>query len=96
MRRDFWPTLTSSIIFSTPSMAEILGGAAQIPTGAALAHQELRQLQRDAEVAERRDELRHPRRFRVSDDDARNSQMASLSLRPAIFRIWRGTGHLPG
>lgn len=50
-RRDFWVYVDEFHNFITPSMAEILAGARKYRLGLTLAHQELRQLQRDTEVA---------------------------------------------
>lgn len=71
-RRDFWLYLDEFQNFITPSMAEILTGARKYRLGLVLAHQELRQLQRDAEVSSA--VLANPGTriaFRLGDDDAR-------------------------
>lgn len=71
-RRPFWLYLDEFHHFITPSMAEILTGARKYWLGLVLAHQELRQLQRDAEVAGA--VLSNPYTrvcFRLGDDDAR-------------------------
>jgi hypothetical protein len=71
-RRNFWVYIDEFHNFITPSMAEILGGARKYRVGLILAHQELRQLQRDSEVASA--VLSNPYTrvvFRVGDDDAR-------------------------
>src|ERR1041384_2607896 len=71
-RRDFWSYLDEFHNFITPSMAEILSGARKYRIGLTLAHHELRQLQRDAEVASA--VMSHPCTrivFRVGDDDAK-------------------------
>jgi hypothetical protein len=57
--------------FMTPSMAEILTGARKYRVGLILAHQELRQLQRDQEVASAVSSCFTRVVFRVGDDDAR-------------------------
>lgn len=71
-RRDFWLYLDEFHNFITPSMAQILNGARKYRLGLTLAHQELRQLQRDPGVASA--VLSNPYTricFRVGDDDAR-------------------------
>lgn len=71
-RRPFWFYLDEFHQFITPSLAEILSGARKYRLGLTLAHQELRQLQRDAEVASA--VLSNPGTricFRLGDDDAR-------------------------
>ncbi|MGC6504948.1 MAG: type IV secretory system conjugative DNA transfer family protein [Coraliomargaritaceae bacterium] len=71
-RRDFWMYLDEFHNFITPSMAQILTGARKYRLGLTLAHQELRQLQRESEVASAA--LSNPYTricFRVGDDDAR-------------------------
>lgn len=58
--------------FITPSMAEILTGARKYRLGLILAHQELRQLEREREVASAVLANAHTRIcFRLGDDDAR-------------------------
>lgn len=71
-RRDFWIYIDEFANFITPSMAEILSGARKYRIGLTLAHHELHQLQRSAEVASA--VLTHPYTrivFRVGDDDAK-------------------------
>jgi hypothetical protein len=71
-RRDFWLYIDEFHNFITPSMAEILSGARKYRVGLILAHQELRHLQRDSEVASA--VMSNPGTricFRVGDDDAR-------------------------
>ncbi len=71
-RRNFWLYIDEFQNFITPSMAEILSGARKYRLGLILAHQELRQLQRDSEVAGA--VLSNPYArivFRVGDEDAR-------------------------
>jgi len=71
-RRDFWLYLDEFHNFISPSMAEILSGARKYRVGLILAHQELRQLQRDSEVASAVMSNPYTRIvFRVGDDDAR-------------------------
>lgn len=71
-RRFFWLYLDEFHHFITPSMAEILSGARKYRVGLTLAHQELRQLQRDAEVASAVMSNCYTRVcFRVGDQDAR-------------------------
>ncbi len=50
-RRPFWLYADEAHNFFTPSMAEILTGARKYNMGLILAHQELRQLQQDSDVA---------------------------------------------
>jgi hypothetical protein len=50
-RHDFWLYLDEFQNFICPSMSEILSGARKYRVGLVLAHQELHQLQRDAEVS---------------------------------------------
>lgn len=71
-RRDYWIYVDEFANFITPSMAEILKGTRKYRIGLTLAHHELRQLQRDAEVASA--VMSHPGTrivFRVGDDDAK-------------------------
>lgn len=70
-RRDFWLYLDECHHFITPSTAEIVGGARKYRMGLTLAHQELRQLQREAEVASAVMNCGTRIVFRVGDDDAR-------------------------
>jgi hypothetical protein len=71
-RRDFWLYVDEFANFITPSMAEILKGTRKYRVGLTLAHHELRQLQRDPDVASA--VMSHPFTrivFRVGDDDAK-------------------------
>ena len=71
-RKDFWLYIDEFHNFITPSMAEILSGARKYRLGLTLAHQELRQLQRDSEVASAVLSNAGTRIcFRVGDDDAK-------------------------
>jgi hypothetical protein len=70
MRRDFWLYIDEFHSFITPSMAEILSGARKYRVGLILAHQELHQLQRDAEVASAIANCATRIVFRVGDSDA--------------------------
>lgn len=71
-RRPFWLYLDEFHHFITPSMAEILSGARKYHLGLVLAHQELRQLQRDPDVASAVLSAPYARIvFRVGDADAR-------------------------
>lgn len=71
-RRNFWLYIDEFHNFITPSMAEILTGARKYRVGLILAHQELRQLQRDSDVASAVLSQSYTRVcFRVGDDDAR-------------------------
>lgn len=72
VRKDFWLYVDEFQNFITPSMTEILSGARKYRLGLILAHQELRQLQRDTEVASA--VLSNPYTrvvFRVGDADAK-------------------------
>src|SRR6202035_3408075 len=50
-RRNFWLYIDEFQNFITPSMAEILAGARKYRLGLILAHQELRHLEADRDVA---------------------------------------------
>jgi len=72
LRRDFWLYIDEFPNFITPSMAQILRGTRKYRIGLTLAHQELRQLERESEVASAI--MTNPETriyFGVSDDDAR-------------------------
>src|SRR6185437_15873718 len=71
VRRDYWLYADEFQNFITPSMAEILAGARKYRLGLILAHQELRQLERDREVAGAVFNCCTRVVFRVADDDAR-------------------------
>ena len=99
-RRDFWLYLDEFQNFITPSMAEILTGARKYRIGLTLAHQELRQLQRDPEVASAVLSISGTRIcFRVGDQDARTLEsgfssfesrdLQNLSTGEAVCRIER-------
>jgi hypothetical protein len=70
-RRDFWLYLDEFQDFMTPSMAEMLAGTRKYRLGLALAHQEMRQVQRDADVAGAIANAGTQIYFRVGDQDAR-------------------------
>jgi hypothetical protein len=71
-RRDFWLYIDEFHNFITPSMAEILTGARKYRLGLVLAHHELRQLDRSADVASSVLSTPYTRVvFRVGDADAR-------------------------
>ena len=69
-RRDFWLYMDEFQSFITPSMAEILSGARKYRLGLVLAHQELHQLKRDAEVESAIGNCATRVVFRVGDSDA--------------------------
>ena len=70
-RRPYWLYLDEFQYFITPSMAEIVSGARKYGLGLVLAHQELRQLERDKEVASAVFSNAATRIcFRVGDEDA--------------------------
>jgi hypothetical protein len=100
LRRDFFIYLDEFQNFITPSLAEILSGARKYRLGLVLAHQELRQLERDREVASA--VLSNPYTrvvFRVGDDDARKLEsgfssftardLQNLGTGEAVVRIER-------
>jgi hypothetical protein len=71
-RRDYWLYIDEFANFITPSMAEILSATRKYRFGLTLAHQELHQLARSADVASA--VMSHPFTrivFRVGDDDAK-------------------------
>ncbi|HEY4249179.1 MAG TPA: type IV secretion system DNA-binding domain-containing protein [Lacunisphaera sp.] len=71
-RRNFFLFIDEFHNFMTPSMAEILAGARKYRMGLVLAHQELRQLERDREVSSAVMSNSYSRVcFRVGDSDAR-------------------------
>jgi hypothetical protein len=99
-RRDFWCYCDEFHNFITPSMAQILTGARKYRFGLTLAHQELRQLQRDSEVGSA--VLSNPYTrvvFRVGDADARSLEhgfssfvardLQNLGKGEAILRVER-------
>ena len=98
-RRDFWLYMDEFQSFITPSMAEILSGARKYRVGLILAHQELHQLKRDAEVESAIANCATRIVFRVGDGDAHvlekgfNSfgakDLQSLATGEAICRIER-------
>jgi hypothetical protein len=70
-RRDFWLYMDEFQNFITPTLAEILTGARKYRMGLVLAHHELRQLEREKEVASAVLSNCYTRIvFRVGDDDA--------------------------
>lgn len=102
-RRPFYLYIDEFQNFITPSMAEILSGARKYRLGLILAHQELRQLERDREVASA--VLSNPFTrvvFRVGDSDARTLEngfasfeacdLQNLETGQAICRIEKASG----
>ena len=102
-RRPFWLYVDEFQNFITPSMAEILSGARKYRLGLVLAHQELRQLERDREVASA--VLSNPYTrvvFRVGDADARTLEngfanfeardLQNLETGQAICRVEKAAG----
>ena len=102
-RRDFWLYIDEFQNFITPSMTEILTGARKYRLGLILAHQELRQLERDREVASA--VLSNPYTrvvFRVGDADARALEsgfsffeardLQNLETGQAICRVEKADG----
>ena len=99
-RRDFWFYIDECHNFITPSMASLLSGVRKYRLGLILAHQELRQLKRNAEVASA--VLANPFTrvcFRVGDEDARAladgfsffeaADLQNLSVGEAVCRVER-------
>ncbi|MBI4664389.1 MAG: type IV secretion system DNA-binding domain-containing protein [Verrucomicrobia bacterium] len=99
-RRPFYLYLDEFQHFVTPSMATILSGVRKYQLGLILAHHELRQLQRNEDVASA--VLSHPYTricFRVGDEDARKlaegfaffetSDLQNLGTGEAICRMER-------
>lgn len=81
VRRDFWIYVDEFHNFITPSIAEILTGARKYRVGLILAHQELRQLERDREVGSAVLSNSFTRViFRVGDSDARNLENGLTSF----------------
>ena len=100
LRRDFWLYIDEFDNFITPSMAEILKGARKYRLGLTLAHHELHQLQRNADVSSA--VLSHPATrivFRVGDEDAKKlaegfsfftaQDLKNLEVGQAIARVER-------
>ncbi|NOS71119.1 MAG: type IV secretion system DNA-binding domain-containing protein [Verrucomicrobia bacterium] len=72
LRRNYWLVLDEFANFITPSMGQILTGARKYRLGLVLAHHDLKQLQREPEVASLVLSGPYTRIcFRVGDDDAR-------------------------
>lgn len=99
-RRPFYLYVDEFQHFISPSMAEILAEARKYRLGLILAHQELRQLERDRDVASAVMSHCHTRvAFRVSDADARTfeggfatfkgSDIQNLGTGEAIVRVER-------
>lgn len=99
-RRDFFIYLDEFQHFITPSLAEVLNGARKYRLGLILAHQELRQLERDREVASAVLGNAFTRVvFRVGDDDARKLEggfgsftardLQNLETGEAVVRVER-------
>jgi len=81
-RQPFWIYADEFQNFITPSMAEILSGARKYRVGLILAHQELRHLEKDREVASA--VLSNPYTrvvFRVGDADARTLEQGFSSFK---------------
>jgi hypothetical protein len=99
-RRDFWLYLDEFQDFITASMGEILTGARKYRLGLTLAHQELRQLQREPEAAGTVLGVGTRVCFRVGDVDARALEggfsffeardLQSLDTGEAVCRVGRG------
>jgi hypothetical protein len=99
-RRDFWLYIDEFDNFITPSMAEILKGARKYRLGLTLAHHELHQLERNADVGSA--VMSHPAArivFRVGDADAKKlaegfsffaaPDLKNLEIGQAIARVER-------
>lgn len=102
-RRDFFIYLDEFQNFISPSIAEILAAGRKYRVGLVLAHQELHQLQKDADVASAVMSNPHVRIvFRVGDADARALEKGfvsfeardfqNLSIGEAIGRVERSDG----
>jgi hypothetical protein len=100
LRRDFWLYIDEFDNFITPSMAEILKGARKYRLGLTLAHHELHQLERNADVGSA--VMSHPATrivFRVGDSDAKKlaegfsffdaQDLKNLEIGQAIARVER-------
>jgi hypothetical protein len=100
LRRDFWLYIDEFDNFITPSMAEILKGARKYRLGLTLAHHELHQLERNADVGSA--VMSHPATrivFRVGDADAKKlaegfsffdaQDLKNLEIGQAIARVER-------
>jgi hypothetical protein len=100
LRRDFWLYIDEFDNFITPSMAEILKGARKYRLGLTLAHHELHQLERNADVGSA--VMSHPATrivFRVGDADAKKlsegfsffdaPDLKNLEIGQAIARVER-------
>ena len=99
-RREFWCYMDEFQNFITPSMAEILAGARKYRLGLILAHQELRQLEADRDVASAVLSNCYTRVvFKVGDADARALEngfshfeardLMNLSIGQAVCRVER-------
>jgi hypothetical protein len=101
LRRDFWLYIDEFDNFITPSMTEILKGARKYRLGLTLAHHELHQLERNADVGSA--VMSHPATrivFRVGDADAKKlaegfsffeaQDLKNLEVGQAIARVERG------
>jgi len=99
-RKPFWVYVDEFQNFITPTLAEILAGARKYRVGLILAHQELRHLERDREVASAVLSNAYTRIvFRVGDDDARKlaegfasferRDLQNLDIGHAICRVER-------
>ncbi|MEK0451124.1 MAG: hypothetical protein RL088_3392 [Verrucomicrobiota bacterium] len=99
-RRDFWCYMDEFQNFITPSMAEILAGARKYRLGLILAHQELRHLDADRDVASAVLSNCYTRVvFKVGDSDARALEsgfshfeardLMNLSVGEAVCRVER-------
>ena len=101
-RRDFWFYIDECHNFITPSVASLLSGIRKYRVGLILAHQEIRQLKRNVDVASA--VLTNPFTrvcFRVGDEDARAlaggfsffeaADLQNLSVGEAVLRVERAT-----
>jgi hypothetical protein len=99
-RRDFWCYMDEFQHFITPSMAEILAGARKYRLGLILAHQELRHLEADRDVASAVLSNCYTRVvFKVGDADARSLEngfshfeardLMNLGIGEAVCRVER-------
>lgn len=85
-RSYFWIYCDECHNFITPSIGEILTGARKYRTGLVLAHQELRQLQRDPEVGASIQAAHTRIVFRTTDADARSLEQGFSSFEARDFQ----------